>query len=136
MVNHGSSVAKLGRAAKDRARMLRNLVSSLVEHERIETTINRAKEVRRVADKLVTVAKGKERPEGEDAEREHWRRATRQLGRTLRTPLQTFKVGGAARMYAREALARAGRVPDSRPRVAGGASSPRHARSHTAAARR
>ena len=54
--------------------------------------------MRRVADKLVTVAKGKERPEGEDAEREHWRRATRQLGRTLRTPLQTFKVGGAARM--------------------------------------
>ena len=101
MVNHGSSVAKLGRAAKDRARMLRNLVSSLVEHERIETTINRAKEVRRVADKLVTVAKGRERPEGEDAEREHWRRATRQLGRTLRTPLQTFKVGGAARVYAR-----------------------------------
>ena len=92
MVNHGASVSKLGRAAKDRARLLRNLVSSLVEHERIETTVNRAKEVRRVADKRVTIAKGKERPEGEEAESEHWRRATRRLDATLRTPLQTYKV--------------------------------------------
>jgi large subunit ribosomal protein L17 len=37
--------------------MLRNMVTSLLEHERIVTTVPKAKEVRRVADKMITLAK-------------------------------------------------------------------------------
>lgn len=37
--------------------MMRNMVASLLEHERIRTTDTRAKELRRVAEKLVTVGK-------------------------------------------------------------------------------
>ena len=35
----------------------RNMTTSLIEHERIRTTVTRAKEVRRFADHMVTVAK-------------------------------------------------------------------------------
>jgi len=37
--------------------MLRNMVTSLFEHERIVTTVPKAKEARRVADKMITLAK-------------------------------------------------------------------------------
>jgi large subunit ribosomal protein L17 len=37
--------------------MIRNMVTSLLEHERIVTTTPKAKEVRRVADKMITLAK-------------------------------------------------------------------------------
>ena len=37
--------------------MLRTMVSQLIEHERIETTVQKAKELRRVADKMVTWGK-------------------------------------------------------------------------------
>ena len=37
--------------------MLRNMVTSLLEHERIVTTTPKAKEVRRIADKMITLAK-------------------------------------------------------------------------------
>jgi large subunit ribosomal protein L17 len=37
--------------------MLRNMVTSLLTHERIETTLEKAKEVRKVADRLITLAK-------------------------------------------------------------------------------
>ncbi len=37
--------------------MMRNLVTSLIEHERIKTTLARAKELRRVADRVITYAK-------------------------------------------------------------------------------
>eukprot|EP00242_Pyramimonas_sp_CCMP2087_P014964 CAMPEP_0198210560 /NCGR_PEP_ID=MMETSP1445-20131203/20671_1 /TAXON_ID=36898 /ORGANISM="Pyramimonas sp., Strain CCMP2087" /LENGTH=146 /DNA_ID=CAMNT_0043884649 /DNA_START=197 /DNA_END=637 /DNA_ORIENTATION=+ len=37
--------------------MLRNMVSSLIEHQRIETTVPRAKELRRLAEQVVTHAK-------------------------------------------------------------------------------
>lgn len=37
--------------------MLRNMVTSLIKHERIMTTTARAKELRRVAEKMVTYAK-------------------------------------------------------------------------------
>ena len=47
---------KLGRASKERMAMLRGLVTSLVEHERVETTTPRAKEVARMFNKLITPA--------------------------------------------------------------------------------
>lgn len=80
MVHHGSHVAKLGRNIKDRTRLLRNLVSSLVEHERIETTVPRAKELRKLADRVVTIGKG-----------DSPRVAKQRLGAVLRTPLQVHK---------------------------------------------
>jgi large subunit ribosomal protein L17 len=47
----------LGRTASHRKAMLRNMVTSLFEHERIVTTVPKAKEARRVADKMITLAK-------------------------------------------------------------------------------
>lgn len=48
---------KLGRPTDHRRAMLRNLVTSLFKDERITTTEQRAKEVRSVAEKMVTLAK-------------------------------------------------------------------------------
>ena len=47
---------KLGRASDQRKAMLRGLVSELLWRGRIETTAFRAKEVRRVAERIITVA--------------------------------------------------------------------------------
>lgn len=48
---------KLGRAADHRSSMLRGLVTYLLENGKIETTVTRAKEVRAMAEKMITVAK-------------------------------------------------------------------------------
>lgn len=48
---------KLGRNASQRKAMFRNMVTSLLEHERIVTTVPKAKEVRRVAEKMITLGK-------------------------------------------------------------------------------
>ncbi|XP_052147949.1 uncharacterized protein LOC127766823 isoform X2 [Oryza glaberrima] len=48
---------KLGRHAAHRVSMLRTMVSQLVKHERIETTVAKAKEVRRKADQMVQLGK-------------------------------------------------------------------------------
>ena len=48
---------KLGRTSSHRWAMLRNMVTSLINHERIVTTVPKAKELRRVADKVITQAK-------------------------------------------------------------------------------
>jgi large subunit ribosomal protein L17 len=44
-----------GRPANQRKALLRGLVVSLLEHQRIETTIQKAKEVRSIAEKLITL---------------------------------------------------------------------------------
>jgi large subunit ribosomal protein L17 len=44
-----------GRTANQRKALLKGLVTSLFEHERIETTVAKAKEVRRIAEKIVTL---------------------------------------------------------------------------------
>jgi large subunit ribosomal protein L17 len=44
-----------GRPANQRKALLRGLVTSLFEHERIETTVAKAKEVRRLAEKIITL---------------------------------------------------------------------------------
>jgi large subunit ribosomal protein L17 len=49
---------KLNRTPAHKWSMLRNMVSSLIEHERIVTTVAKAKEVRHLADRMVTLAKG------------------------------------------------------------------------------
>lgn len=48
---------KLGRRTDHRNAMLRNQVQSLFEHGRIKTTVTRAKETRRVAEKMITLGK-------------------------------------------------------------------------------
>lgn len=48
---------KLGRTSSQRKALLRDLVSDLIINERIKTTVTRAKEVKKLADKLVTLGK-------------------------------------------------------------------------------
>ena len=48
---------KLGRASDHRKSMLRGLVTYLLETGKIETTVTRAKEVRAMAEKMITIAK-------------------------------------------------------------------------------
>lgn len=56
-MNHAKAFRKLGRTPSHRRALLRNLATSLVLHNRIETTLPKAKELKRVADKLVTLGK-------------------------------------------------------------------------------
>ncbi len=48
---------KLGRPTNHRRSMLRNLVTSFLEHGRIETTETRAKTIRSIAEKMITLGK-------------------------------------------------------------------------------
>jgi len=56
-MNHRSAFRQLNRTASHRRSLFRNLATSLVLHNRIETTLPKAKELKRVADKLVTLGK-------------------------------------------------------------------------------
>jgi large subunit ribosomal protein L17 len=56
-MRHLNQGRKLGRTTAHRKAMMRNMVTSLLEHERIVTTEPKAKELRRVADKMVTLGK-------------------------------------------------------------------------------
>ena len=55
-MRHGDKVKKLGRTAQHRSALMRNLVTALFEHERIRTTLAKAKESRRFADRMITFA--------------------------------------------------------------------------------
>jgi large subunit ribosomal protein L17 len=48
---------RLDRTTEHRTAMFRNMVTSLLRHERIETTTPKAKELKRIADKIITLAK-------------------------------------------------------------------------------
>ncbi len=54
---HRKSGRKLGVTTSHRKAMMANLCSSLVTHKRIETTLSRARELRRVADRMITLGK-------------------------------------------------------------------------------
>jgi large subunit ribosomal protein L17 len=56
-MKHKVAGRKLGRNPSHRKAMLRNLVTSLLEHERIVTTVPKAKEARKIADKMITLGK-------------------------------------------------------------------------------
>ncbi|HSR36314.1 MAG TPA: 50S ribosomal protein L17 [Desulfurivibrionaceae bacterium] len=56
-MRHKKAGNRLGRNGSHREAMLRNMVTSLLAHERIVTTAAKAKEVRKVADKMITLAK-------------------------------------------------------------------------------
>ncbi len=56
-MRHRKAGRRLGRTSAHRQAMVRNMVTSLLDHERIVTTVAKAKEVRRVAEKMITLAK-------------------------------------------------------------------------------
>ena len=56
-MRHAKNSAKLGRTSSHRRCMLANMLKSLIVHGQIETTVAKAKELRRHADRMVTLAK-------------------------------------------------------------------------------
>ena len=56
-MRHQKKTVKLGRTAEHRKALLANQVCSLIEHERIKTTLAKAKAVRPLAEKMVTLGK-------------------------------------------------------------------------------
>ncbi|MCP3892745.1 MAG: 50S ribosomal protein L17 [Desulfobulbaceae bacterium] len=56
-MRHKYSGRKLGRTSSHRMAMFRNMVTSLFEHERIVTTTEKAKELRPIAEKMITLGK-------------------------------------------------------------------------------
>lgn len=56
-MRHGKDTFKIGRTASHRRCMIANMLKSLIEHGRIVTTERKAKELRRHADHMVTLAK-------------------------------------------------------------------------------
>ncbi len=72
-MQHRKSGRKLGRPTDHREAMLKNMVTSLITHDRITTTEARAKELRKIADKMITLGK-----KGDLA-------AVRRAGKTVKT---------------------------------------------------
>ena len=56
-MRHGNGLRKLNRTSAHRQAMLRNMMNSLIAHEAIKTTLPKAKELRRVVEPLITLAK-------------------------------------------------------------------------------
>ena len=56
-MRHGKTGVKLGRTSSHRKALFRNLVTSLFKYDRIQTTDVKAKEIRKWADDMVTLAK-------------------------------------------------------------------------------
>jgi len=56
-MRHRKHTFKIGRTGSHNRCLMANMLKSLIEHERIETTVVKAKELRRHADRLVTLAK-------------------------------------------------------------------------------
>ncbi|HUU54824.1 MAG TPA: 50S ribosomal protein L17 [Armatimonadota bacterium] len=105
-MKHRVSGRRLGRATDQRLALLKNLVTSLLWHGSVETTVARAKEARSMAEKLITIAK-----EDSVAHR-------RLVRRTLmpRTGLQRMKEGSHREAPATgeiEKSVQAGRSPSS-----------------------
>jgi len=79
-MRHRKDHRKLSRTHSHRRAVLRNLVTALFQYERIETTVAKAKETRRVAERMVTFAK-----RGDLAARRH-------VGRFVMRPAVTAKL--------------------------------------------
>ena len=56
-MRHGHGYRRLNRTHEHRRSMFANMACSLIEHEQIKTTLPKAKELKRIADKLITLAK-------------------------------------------------------------------------------
>jgi large subunit ribosomal protein L17 len=103
---------QLGRTPSHKMAMLRNLVTSLIEHERIVTTVAKAKEMKSMAEKLITMAKKDDKV--------HARRQINKIVRTVEAqtklihvlgPRYQFRQGGYTRIM-KLAKPRAGDASD------------------------
>ncbi|MFN3261041.1 MAG: 50S ribosomal protein L17 [Pikeienuella sp.] len=56
-MRHGHGYRKLNRTHEHRKAMFANMAASLIEHEQIKTTLPKAKELKRVIDKIITLGK-------------------------------------------------------------------------------
>ena len=56
-MRHGHGLRKLNRTSEHRLAMLRNMMNSMIAHEAIKTTLPKAKELRRVIEPMITLAK-------------------------------------------------------------------------------
>ena len=56
-MRHGNSNRKLNRTHEHRKAMFANMVCSLIEHEQIQTTLPKAKELKKIIDKYITIGK-------------------------------------------------------------------------------
>jgi large subunit ribosomal protein L17 len=68
-MRHGVAHRKLGRVTEHRIALLRNQAQALLRHERIETTLPKAKELRPYVERLISVAKRSLVAEGTDEEK-------------------------------------------------------------------
>lgn len=59
-MNHGNGYRRLNRTHEHRKAMFANMSCSLIEHEQIKTTLPKAKELKRIIDKLITLGKNGE----------------------------------------------------------------------------
>jgi len=80
-MRHLKAGRRLARTTEHRTAMLRNLITQLLEHERIETTEAKAKEARQWAEKIITMAKRGDL---------HARRQTLQVVRTKKAMAKLF----------------------------------------------
>ena len=85
-MRHRVKSRKLSRTGAHRRALSRNLVAALIQHERIETTLVKAKTYRPFAERLVTLAKEKNIP--------NFRRALALLGNDRETTTKLFDVIG------------------------------------------
>ena len=89
-MNHNKSYRKLGRRSDHRLAMLKNMTISLVEAERIETTVTRAKELRKFVEKVITL--GKKANSSDDVARKiHLRRQAFAFLRNEKAVAKVFK---------------------------------------------
>ena len=56
-MHHGKAGSKLGRTSSHKEAMLRNMVTSIIKHEHIRTTDSKAKELKKLAEKMITLGK-------------------------------------------------------------------------------
>ena len=61
-MRHGMAMRKLNRTGQHRKAMFANMATSLIKHEQIVTTLPKAKELRRIVDRLVTGKRGDLQP--------------------------------------------------------------------------
>ncbi len=85
-MRHRVKTRKLSRTPAHRRALARNMVAALIEHERIETTLTKAKAMRPFAEKLVTLAK--------DKNLHNYRRALALLGNNKAAVAKLFDVLG------------------------------------------
>lgn len=66
-MRHGVAHRKLGRVTEHRIALLRNQAQALLRHEKIETTVPKAKELRPYVERLISIAKRSLAPEAEES---------------------------------------------------------------------